>query len=366
MSLIVSRHPFTIQEKIAVWGIASIFLLRMLGLFMLLPIFREYAMTLQGVSTSLMGITLGIYGLTQAIFQIPFGFFSDRWGRRTVIAWGLLLFITGSILVAQSTHVYGIALGRALQGTGAIGSVLMVYLSDLTREVVRPRAMAWVGMIIGLSFVLAFVLAPLLGSYWGVPALFWGMGLAGIGALCILYYALPNPPNTTCLMMSDLRKQGIVLFKQKAFLGALFAVFLAHSVLTTLFLFLPQWIQQQGFTGGKSWQFYTPVFLISFSAAMKIIRWTEKRQQLQKTLQLSLIWGAIMLLLLVIGHDSAVGLFVGATGFFMAFGLLEAGLPAFISNVVNRSIRGTAMGIYATLQFLGIFFGGIVGGFLLN
>jgi predicted MFS family arabinose efflux permease len=332
---------------------------------MLLPVFREYAVTLQGVTKPLMGVTLGIYGLTQAVFQIPFGFLSDRWGRRTVIAWGLLLFIAGSVIVAQSTHLYGVTLGRALQGTGAIGSVLMVYLSDLTREVVRPRAMAWVGVVIGISFVLALLLAPLLSSYWGVSALFWGMGGAGIVALGILYRALPNPPNAARLMMCDLRKQGAVLFKQKIFLGALLAVFLVHSALTALFLFLPQWIQQQGFTGRQSWQFYMPVFLIGFSGAMQIIRWTEKRKQLQKTLQLSFLWGAMMLLLLIVGHDSVIGLYVGATGFFMAFGSLEAGLPAFVSSIVNKSIKGTAMGIYATLQFLGIFFGGVVGGFLL-
>jgi predicted MFS family arabinose efflux permease len=349
----------------AVYSIASIFLLRMLGLFMLLPIFREYAMTLQGVSKPLMGITIGIYGLTQAVFQIPFGFFSDRWGRRAVITWGLFLFIAGSIVVAQSTHLYGVTMGRALQGTGAIGSVLMVYLSDLIREVVRPRAMAWVGMVIGISFVLALMLAPLLSSYWGVPALFWGMGAAGIVALLILYRGLPNSSHASRLMMSDLRKQGVILFKQRAYLGALLAIFFLHSALTALFLFLPQWIQQHGFTDRQSWHFYLPVFLIGFSGAMQIIRWTEKKQQLQKTVQRSMLWGALMLLLLAIGHDYRVGLWLGTTGFFMAFGFLEAGLPAFVSTIVDKSIKGTAMGIYATSQFLGIFFGGLVGGLLL-
>jgi MFS family permease len=365
MSSTVSVNTFTTQEKMAVWGIGGIFLLRMLGLFMLLPIFREYAVTLQGVTKPLMGITLGIYGLTQASFQIPFGFFSDRWGRRAVIGWGLVLFIVGSIIVAQSTHLYGVTIGRALQGVGAIGSVLMVYLSDLTREIVRPRAMAWVGMLIGISFVLALLLAPLLSSYWGVSTLFWGMAAAGIIALLILYRGLPDAPNATRLMMSDLPRQGRILFKQKPFLGALLAVFLAHGMLTALFLFLPQWIQEQGFTGRQSWHFYLPVFFIGFSGAMHIIRWTEKTQRLQKTMWISLLSASLMLLLLLIGHQHMPALYLGATGFFMAFGLLEAGLPAFVSTIVDRSIKGTAMGIYASLQFLGIFFGGLAAGLLL-
>ena len=358
--------PMSSQEKMAACSIASIFLLRMLGLFMLLPIFREYAVTLQGATKPIMGITLGIYGLTQALFQIPFGFFSDRWGRRVVIAWGLGLFIAGSVVVAQSTHLYGVAIGRALQGAGAIGSVLMVYLNDLTREEMRPRAMALVGMVIGLSFVLALLLAPLLSSYWGVPALFWGMAAGGIVALLILYRGLPAQPNAGRLMMSDLPQQTSTLFREKAYLGALGAVFLAHAALTALFLFLPKWIQQYGFTDRHAWQFYIPVFVVGFSGAMQIIRWTEKRRQLKKTLYYSLIGGALALLCLMFGHGHMVGLFTGATAFFMAFGLLEAGLPAFVSTIVGKSIKGTAMGIYATLQFLGIFFGGVAGGFLLG
>ncbi|MEY3182706.1 MAG: hypothetical protein RLZ35_691 [Pseudomonadota bacterium] len=362
----MSPHLFTKQEKIAVTSIAGIYLLRMLGLFMLLPIFSEYALSLQGATKSLMGITLGIYGLTQALFQIPFGFFSDRWGRRSVIAFGLFLFMIGSVIVACSSHLYGVTIGRALQGSGAIGSVLMVYLSDLTRESIRPRAMAYVGMVIGGSFVLALLLSPLLSSFFGVPVLFWGMAVTSAVALLVLYRGVPKANNHTRLLMADLPKQTHVLLQQKNYLGALLSVFLAHATLTALFLFLPKWIASHGFTNRYAWQFYVPVFLVSFSVAMKIIRWTEKQQRLKTALMYALIGGGLSVLCLLFGHQNIIGLFLGAIGFFMAFGLLEAGLPAFVSTIVHTSIKGTAMGIYATLQFLGIFAGGCFGGALLN
>lgn len=360
----LSKSSFNSQELAAVRGISAIFMLRMLGLFALLPIFRDYAPSLAGTTPQWIGFTLGVYGLTQALFQIPCGLLSDRWGRRPVIALGLLLFILGSVVVALSTHIYGVAIGRALQGMGAIGAVLMVFLSDLTREEVCPRAMAWVGMGIGVSFVLAMLLAPPLSLYLGVPGLFWGMSVAGGLALLFLYRALPIPAHRPPLMMADLRPQAVQLFKNKAFLWPLLGVFILHAGLTGLFVFLPSWIAEHGFTKSQSWQFYLPVFFLGFVGTMRLLRLSEKNGLLGKMLAFSMIFFAASVGLLTLCHAFYLGLFLCSVLFFASFSLLEAGLPAWVSRVVDKKIKGTAMGIYATAQFLGIFAGGLLAGYL--
>jgi len=363
-----SDFAFTTTERKVIAGIAGIFALRMMGLFLILPLFRQYAAELAGHTPTLMGWALGAYGLTQACFQIPFGFLSDRFGRKPLITLGLLLFLLGSVVLALSEQIQAVIVGRALQGMGAIGAVLTASLTDFTRSEVRPRAMAWLGMSIGLSFVGAMLLGPLLSTWLSVPQLFWGMGLASLLALGLIWRMprFSRPVGGESGLLPLLRGQALSLSRSGGFLMALAGVFLIHASLTLLFLFLPSWLADFGFVQAKTWQFYVPVFLLSFAGTMKVIRITEKKGRLGTVLGFAMLILSLSLPSLVFTRLHYLALFLNITLYFMAFSFLEAGLPAWITQQVPTQIKGTAMGIYTSAQFLGIFVGGVLGGLLLQ
>lgn len=228
------------REQRATFGLATIFAFRMLGLFMILPVFSLYAQQLRGATPELIGIAIGIYGLTQALLQIPFGTLSDYWGRKPVIVMGLALFVLGSIVAALSDSIWGVMIGRALQGAGAVGSTIIAFVADLTREENRTKAMAFIGLIIGFSFMLAMVLGPILNDWFRVSGIFWVTALLAISAMVILYTVVPNP--TKILFQADSEAnpgQIINVIKNEQLLALNLSIFFQHAILTAIFIVIP-------------------------------------------------------------------------------------------------------------------------------
>ncbi len=353
-------------EKRALAVLAGVFSLRMLGLFMLLPVLPLYASQLNGVTPTLVGVALGIYGLSQAAFQLPFGFLSDRIGRRKIIVFGFVLLMFGSVIAATADSIYGVIAGRALQGMGAVGCVIMALVSDLTREEIRIRAMAVLGITIGLSFVLALLLGPILSGIGGIQGIFWITALLALVAIPVLLVFVPCPQKIVFNaavnpVVAEIPK---VLFNKK--LGSIhFGVCVLHASLVAFFLKVPLALERYGFTEGTSWKFYLPMFVCALIGTVPCLWLMEKQKSAKSFLAF------IVLLLLVaqlgIGYfltHGLVGLALSVGLFFIAFNTLEASLPSLVSKMAPAAARGTALGIYSSSQFLGIFLGGSIGGWL--
>jgi MFS family permease len=338
--------------------------MRVLGLFMILPVFSIYAEQLPQVTPLLVGIAIGIYGLTQAMLQIPFGMLSDRFGRKPIITIGLSLFALGSVVAAMSTTIVGIIIGRALQGGGAIASAALALTADLTQEEHRTKAMAILGMSIGMSFTIALILGPVFNQWIGVSGIFWLTALFAIIAIGILYLIVPKP------LVSRLHRDAEPVpaqFKRiladQQLLRLDIGVFLLHWFMTSLFIELPLVLKTQ-LAVEHHWYLYLPILIGSVMIAIPFIIIAEKYRALK-----SIFSGAIVVLALSqVGfaflHDSWFGIVFMLFLFFVAFNLLEASLPSLISKVAPVDSKGTAMGIYSSCQFLGVFVGGAVGGWL--
>ena len=355
-------------EKRSVAALASVYAMRMLGLFMVLPVFVLLADDLQGATPTLIGVAIGGYGLSQALLQVPFGMLSDRFGRKRLIYIGLILFAFGSLLAATSDSIYGVIAGRILQGSGAIASVLMALLSDLTREEERTKAMALVGVSIGLSFSISLVLGPLIGNAFGLSGIFFFTALLAMIALVLVNRVVPQPhvsaanPETlpARAMLRRVLSDGRLL---RLDLG----IFVLHLVLTALFLVVPSLLADRvGLPSQSHWWLYLSVMVASFFAMIPFIIFGEKKRQMK-----AVLCGAITLLLIAMAGFAAVSLTLTTIWailfvFFLAFNLLEASLPSLISKEARAGSRGTAMGVYSTAQFLGAFVGGAMGGNLIT
>ncbi|SFM62659.1 MFS transporter [Marinobacter zhejiangensis] len=355
-------------EKRSVAALASVYAMRMLGLFMVMPVFVLLGQDLDSATPALIGLAIGAYGLSQALLQVPFGLLSDRVGRKRMIYIGLVLFAAGSMLAAVSDSIYGVIAGRVLQGSGAIASVLMALLSDLTREEQRTKAMATVGMSIGLSFSVSLVLGPLLASAFGLHGIFFVTAALALIALVVVNRVVPTPHQH--LANADTRPVKAMLsqvIRDGRLLRLDFGIFALHLVLTALFLVVPLILKDKlGLPTQSHWWFYLTIMVTSFFAMVPFIIIGEKKRKMKPVLS-----GAILLLTL-----ATAGLEVAVTGlgvawgvlflFFMAFNLLEASLPSLISKEAPAASKGTAMGVYSTSQFLGAFVGGAVGGLLLE
>lgn len=359
-------------ERKALLALSGIFSLRMLGLFMILPVFSIYANQLNSVTPFLVGIALGVYGITQALFQIPFGLASDRLGRKPLIILGLLLFALGSVIAACSNSIYGVILGRSLQGASAIGCVIMALVADLIREEVRVRAMAIIGITIGLSFALAMVLGPLLSEYaGGVQGIFWVMAGLSILAIFMLIIFVPTPQPVRLMSETIQSESSMPVFMHiptilvhHELMPLFFGVLVLHASLIALFLKIPIFLQAIGFSAGKTWQFYLPVFLGSLVATAPYLWVIEKKTWAKYGLTSAVFLFGISELGIMIFFESGVGLALSLWVFFTAFNTLEASLPAFVSQFAPIGTKGTALGIYSSAQFLGLFLGGILGGWL--
>ncbi|WP_372981498.1 MFS transporter [Marinobacter sediminum] len=355
-------------EKRSVSALASVYAMRMLGLFMVMPVFMLLGNDLDGATPALLGFAIGAYGLSQALLQIPFGMLSDRVGRKRMIYIGLVLFAAGSLLAASTDSIYVVIAGRILQGAGAIASVLMALLSDLTREEERTKAMATVGISIGLSFSVSLVLGPLIGSVWGLSGIFYVTAALAAIALVVVHRVVPTPHQHR--ISADTHPAREMLGKvlsDRRLLRLDFGIFALHLVLTALFLAFPSILQDNlGLASRSHWWFYLSVMVTSFFAMVPFIIIGEKKRKMKPVL-----CGAIALLMLATAGlaSVAVGLLV-AWGllffFFMAFNLLEASLPSLISKEAPAASKGTAMGVYSTSQFMGAFLGGALGGVLLE
>ncbi|MCK0155262.1 MFS transporter [Alcanivorax sp. S6407] len=341
---------------------ATIFALRMFGLFMILPIFAVYGQELQGASPLLIGTAIGAYGLMQAILQIPFGMMSDRFGRRPLLLIGLLLFIAGGAVAAMSDHIYGVIAGRALQGAGAIASVIMALIGDVVSEKNRTRAMALIGMSVGGSFILALILGPLLAAWLGLSGLFWATSVLGALAL-VVAFVVPSPKAHQGELLPAGQRFRRVL-SNKTLLRFDVGIFTLHVIMTASFVVVPALLSERlGLSLQSHSLLYLAVLVAGFIAMVPLVIRAERRGAVPVKRLAIVLLGVSQLLLALAG--AALWHFVLALlVFFAAFNLLEALLPSLVGRAAPAGTRGTAMGVYSSSQFMGVFVGGQLGGAL--
>ena len=339
----------------------------MLGLFMVLPVLALYQDKYSDATPFLLGLTLGVYGLTQAILQIPLGLLSDKIGRAPVIIGGLLIFVIGSIVAAMAESMQGLVLGRALQGMGAIASTLMALVTDLTAEQNRTKAMASIGASIGLSFMLAMIAGPIIASFMGLSGVFWVTALLGCMGIFVFVLGVPriSSPQKNRETLADLGQIGRLL-KQPTLLRLNLGIFALHMALMAVFVVIPTMLANQlGIPGDDLWWVYLALLGGGFVAMLPVMILGEK-YQCQKLTLVSAI-GCMTLAMLALGIEQGPILtLIMLLVFFIAFILLEAVLPSWLSKTCPAGSRGTAMGIYATSQFMGAFVGGTLGGWSLQ
>jgi MFS family permease len=361
----VNDNQMTPQESRATWGLGTVFSLRMLGMFMVLPVLTTYGMKLSGASEALIGIAIGIYGLAQAVFQIPFGLLSDRVGRKPLIVFGLVIFCIGSIVAASTESIWGVIIGRALQGSGAIAAAVMALLSDLTREQNRTKAMAFIGISFGITFAIAMVLGPIITHAWGLHALFWAIAVLTILGIIITVAVVPSPATHILNRESSMVKGsfGKVLSNAKL-LKLNFGILCLHILLMSSFVVLPQVMEHAGFPPSEHWRVYLITMLTSFVAVIPVIIYAEKKRHMK---QVFMGCVAVLLLAEIVLWSAGLHLWAVIAGiqlFFLAFNVMEAILPSLISKESPAGYKGTAMGLYSTSQFIGVAIGGSLGGYV--
>lgn len=364
MSSSKASTAFTAPERRAVLSLASLYAFRMFGLFMVLPVLALYAHELSGSTPFLIGLALGMYGLSQAVLQIPFGVWSDRWGRKPVIVVGLVLFAAGSLVAAASHSIYGVIFGRALQGGGAIAATVMALAAELTREETRSKAMAVIGASIGLSFTIALILGPPVSRWFGLSGLFLTTFFMGIIGILLVLYVVPQPDDSE-------EHQEVVpgpglfelVLKDRELLRLNVGIFVLHLGLTALFIVLPLVLRDNlGLPRDHHWQVYLPVMLGAFVVMMPFMMAAERRGRHKQVFLASVLALAIANLGMAALYQQGWVVVALLALYFFAFNLLEASLPSLVSKLCPPGGKGAAMGIYSTSQFLGAFAGGSVGG----
>ncbi len=354
-------------EKQAALSLAFVYAFRMLGLFMILPVFSLYAEGYEGATPLLIGLAIGIYGLTQGLFQLPFGFLSDRIGRKRMIILGLVFFCAGSVLAADAESINQIIVGRALQGMGAIAAVVMALAADLTREEVRIRIMAMIGMSIGLAFMISMVIGPLLAARVGISGIFWLTAVLAFVSIFIVLWVTPEPAQQRFHRDAQLSVRDIskVLFNREL-LKLDLGVFVLHMVLAATFVLFPLVLRDQlQVPVEQHWKTYLPVFILSVFLMVPMIIVAEKKNKMK----VMFLAGILLVILAELGlyASSAYGLaFAMLVLFFAGFNFLEASLPSLVAKVSPADMKGTAMGLFSMAQFMGAFCGGVLGGYMLG
>jgi len=347
-------------------SLAAVYAVRMLGLFMVLPVFALKAEQLPGATPLWIGVAIGIYGLTQATLQIPLGIASDRFGRKPVILGGLLVFALGSLCAALADSIWLMIAGRFLQGIGAIAAATMALAADLTREKHRARVMAFIGMSIGLSFMLAMILGPLLDAWAGLAGIFWVTLVLALCGMVLVAFVVPTPPQYRAHRDAGILRDYVGKALRNPSLQRLdFGVFCLHLIMTANFLVIPNLFQEQlGLALAEHWRVYLPVFVGSFVCALPLIILAEKYQLIKPLLLASIALLALAEAVLAGGHYYTLPLLLAFLVFFIGFNFLEAVQPSLVAKYAAVEAKGTAMGVYTSAQFLGIFVGGLAGGLL--
>ena len=348
-------------ERFFALKISLVMAIRMLGLFMLFPVMSVYAGDYESATPFLVGMAIGIYGLTQAIFQIPFGYLSDRFGRKPILLIGLLVFLLGSIMAANTSNIIIVVIGRAFQGGGAISAVLMAFLADSVSEENRAKANAFVGFQIGVAFMLSLLIGPIISSRVGLSGLFWVIAILSLIAMLIVL-SLKQTKSITYYKLS------IEAFKEtftKELLALDFSIFSLHLILAAGFIVMPLLIMENQIVSMlDNWQLYLPAVLLSFLGMIPLIIISEKFKKTKYILLISiLLLISSQIIFFSLNLNFKVFL-ITLTIFFVAFNTVEALLPSLLSRTASASKRGLAMGIFSTSQFLGTFIGGAIGGFI--
>ena len=360
-------EKMTRTETRATVSLASIYGLRMLGMFLLLPIFAIYAEKLDGGNNhTLIGLALGAYGLMQVLLQLPFGMASDKYGRKKIIYVGLILFAVGSMVAAVSTDIYMMIVGRSIQGAGAISAVVTALVADSTREEHRTKAMAMIGATIGITFAVSLVAAPLLNQFIGVSGIFWMTAVLSLLAILVVKYAVPNPLHSQFHSDAQTAPNKIKdVLRDAQLLRLNFGTFCLHGAQMAMFIVVPFALKEtSGMSENQHWQVYLPVLIASFVLMVPAIIYAEKRAKLKPV-----FIGAVALMLLAqIIFALNIHVFWGIVAslfvYFVAFNILEASLPSLISKMAPAASKGTAMGVHSTAQSLGMFLGAVMGGYL--
>ena len=353
----------TLEKRTAV-SLASVFAIRMLGLFMLMPIMAIYGQSLEGVSPLWIGLAIGAYGLTQAAFQIPMGWLSDKYGRRRIIVLGLVIFAIGSVIAGLAEDIVTVTIGRAIQGMGAIASAVLALAADVTREEQRPKVMAVIGMCIGLSFSVALVLGPMVAESFGLSGVFYLTAVLAIAGIVVVLTLVPN--SVTKAKSGEITASSSQLFTMmcnRQLLRLDFGVLVLHLMMTSMFIAIPVLFSNSGFLVSDHWVAYLPILLLSFVFMVPMLIIAAKKGQEKQFFLVAIVMLIMASVGLAIQTDFTTiiaMLFV----FFIGFNFLEASLPAHVSRISPAGQKGTAMGVYSSSQFLGAFFGGITGGYV--
>ncbi len=355
-------------EKRAILGVGGIFALRMIGLFMIVPVFSVYGNNYSHATPFLIGLAVGIYGLGQAIFQIPMSLAADKFPRKPIIMLGLILFAVGGIIAANATDIYEVIIGRALAGSGAVSAVLMALLADVTREEMRTKAMATMGLTIATSIMLAFAFGPILVGSLGISGLFWlTAGFAVLAMLLLL--AVPSPMRVLKhnLDNKSIGQQLATVLKISDLNRLHFGIFALHLTMTAIFVILPHQLSEvMGLSVRQQGLVYLPLLFIGFAVAIPFIIIAEKKRKMRQVFIGAVALMTASLVLLALGSQVGVGIILGLLLYFMGFNLLEATIPSWISKRAPVANKATAMGLNSSSQFFGAFVGGAMGGLLLN
>lgn len=358
--------PYSKQETTALKTIASLYLVRMTGLFMVLPVLSLYGQNLQGATPLLLGLALGIYGLAQAALQIPFGAASDRFGRKSLLVIGFSLFIGGSLICAGAESVYTLIIGRLLQGAGAVSAVLLALVSDQISAENRTVSMAIIGVTIGISFGFSVIAGPLLASHLGgLDAIFYLNSILGILALALVVFVIRQPSMDVRSTKGQVRgslKSALV----PDLLRLDFGIFSLHFMQMCIWVSVPGiLLGQLGIALEKHWMVYLASVGGGFILMVPFMRMWDKRGQNRRAIVAAISVCGISMLIMALGQIPMMFL-LGLFLFFWGFNLLEATLPSTVTKVADNANKGAATGVYSTCQFLGVFFGGVTGGWLLS
>jgi len=362
------QQKFTTSERRAVFGLSAIYGLRMFGLFLILPVLAIYADKLEGSTPFLVGMALGAYGIAQAILQIPFGLLSDKFGRKRIITIGLVIFAFGSLIAGMADNVYLMIIGRVLQGSGAIAAAVLALTADLTRENQRSKAMAVIGMSIGGSFMLAFILSSPLVSMFGFSGIFYVTALMAILAIFALWFYVPTQAPKASRDVKFVVSDFWALLKHPQLMRLNFGIFALHCILTALFVVIPLLLVNRAELASKEhWKMYVPVMLASILLMAPMIMASTKTHLVMRIFLMAIcLLMLAQLLLFVSALDNVFSIALCLLVFFIGFNALEALLPSLITRVSPAANKGTAVGIYNTFQFSGVFVGGAVAGYLMG